>query len=43
LKQWLNFLRKHYPEAEEAYVHVRTLTRPEQINTWFRDSSHAPA
>jgi tRNA-dihydrouridine synthase C len=37
LKQWLNFLRKHYPEAQEAYLHVRTLTRPEQINAWLSD------
>jgi tRNA-dihydrouridine synthase C len=25
IKQWLNFLRRHYPEAEEAYARVRTL------------------
>jgi tRNA-dihydrouridine synthase C len=37
LKQWLNFLRKHYPEAQEAYTQVRMLTRPEQINTWLHD------
>ncbi|CAH0348711.1 tRNA-dihydrouridine synthase [Aquabacterium sp. CECT 9606] len=24
IKQWLNFLRRHYPEAEEAYGRVRT-------------------
>jgi tRNA-dihydrouridine synthase C len=24
IKQWLNFLRRHYPEAEEAYGQVRT-------------------
>jgi tRNA-dihydrouridine synthase C len=35
LKQWLNFLRKHYPEAQEAYLHVRTLTSPQDINAWF--------
>jgi tRNA-dihydrouridine synthase C len=35
LKQWLNFLRKHYPEAEAAYMHVRTLTSPKDINAWF--------
>jgi tRNA-dihydrouridine synthase C len=37
LKQWLNFLRKHYPEAQQAYQHVRTLTRPEHINAWLSD------
>ena len=35
LKQWLNFLRKHYPDAESAYMHVRTLTNPKDINAWF--------
>jgi tRNA-dihydrouridine synthase C len=35
LKQWLNFLRKHYPEAEAAYAHVRTLTHPQQIERWL--------
>jgi tRNA-dihydrouridine synthase C len=35
LKQWLNFLRKYYPDAEVAYQHVRTLTSPKDINAWF--------
>jgi tRNA-dihydrouridine synthase C len=26
LKQWLNYLRRTYPEAEEAYMRVRTIT-----------------
>jgi tRNA-dihydrouridine synthase C len=43
LKQWLNFLRKHYPEAESAYMHVRTLTNPKDINAWFDDMSAVPA
>jgi tRNA-dihydrouridine synthase C len=43
LKQWLNFLRKHYPEAEVAYTHVRTLTNPKDINSWFDTMACAPA
>jgi tRNA-dihydrouridine synthase C len=31
LKQWLNFLRHHYPQAQTMYSHVRTETRPEAI------------
>jgi tRNA-dihydrouridine synthase C len=42
LKQWLNFLRKHYPEAEDAYQHVRTLTHPEHINAWFDATQATP-
>jgi tRNA-dihydrouridine synthase C len=40
LKQWLNFLRKHYPEAEAAYLHVRTLTHPKDIHAWFDAMPH---
>ena len=28
LKQWLNFLRRRYPQAEEAYASVRTVNDP---------------
>jgi tRNA-dihydrouridine synthase C len=28
LKQWLNFLRRRYPQAEDAYAAVRTLHDP---------------
>ncbi len=28
LKQWLNFLRRHYPEAQAAYAAVRTINDP---------------
>ncbi len=35
LKQWMNFLRRHYPEAEEAYQHIRTLSQPSQIDAWL--------
>ena len=35
LKQWLNFLRRRYPEAEVAYMALRTLYDPEVIDQWF--------
>lgn len=38
-KQWLNFLRKHYPEAEAAYQELRTLTEPQRIEDWLRAST----
>jgi len=31
LKQWLNYLRRRYPEAEEAYTAVRTINDPELV------------
>jgi tRNA-dihydrouridine synthase C len=31
LKQWLHYLRRRYPEAEEAYQRVRTINAPEQL------------
>ncbi len=31
VKQWLNYLRKHYPEAEVLFQQIRTLNLPEEI------------
>jgi tRNA-dihydrouridine synthase C len=31
LKQWLNYLRRRYPEAEDAYMAVRTINDPELV------------
>ena len=31
MKQWLNYLRKHYPEADVLFQEIRTLNLPEQI------------
>ncbi|WP_051534353.1 tRNA dihydrouridine synthase [Deefgea rivuli] len=31
MKQWLNYLRKHYPEADVLFKEIRTLNLPEQI------------
>lgn len=35
LKQWLNLLRRRYPEAEQAYRQVRTLTDQHAISLWL--------
>ena len=35
LKQWLNFLRRKYPEAEVAYMALRTLNEPMLIDQWL--------
>lgn len=43
LKQWLNYLRRRYPEAEDAYQRVRTVNDPHllelQLQQWL-GSSH---
>ena len=35
LKQWLNYLKRRYPEAEEAYWRVRTINEPGQLEQEF--------
>ncbi len=35
LKQWLNLLRRRFPEAEAAYQQVRTLTDQAAISAWL--------
>jgi tRNA-dihydrouridine synthase C len=35
LKQWLNFLRRRYPEAEVAYLALRTLSDPAEVDRWL--------
>lgn len=42
LKQWLNFLRRRYPQAEVAYAELRTLTEPEAIDAWMARPADAP-
>lgn len=32
LKQWLNYLRRRYPEAAEAYARVRTVNEPARVH-----------
>ncbi|MCX7275930.1 MAG: tRNA-dihydrouridine synthase [Burkholderiales bacterium] len=36
LKQWLNFLRRRYPEAELAFMALRTLTDQAQVSAWLQ-------
>jgi tRNA-dihydrouridine synthase C len=43
LKQWLNLLRRRYPEAEVAFAHVRTLTDQRQITQWIDGMQPAAA
>ena len=40
-KQWLNFLRRQYPEAEVAYMALRTCNDPDQVDAWFREKAKA--
>jgi tRNA-dihydrouridine synthase C len=35
LKQWLNFLRRRYPQAQTAYEQVKGLTDPRDVDAWF--------
>jgi tRNA-dihydrouridine synthase C len=35
LKQWLNFLRRTYPEAETVYQEFRTCNDPERMDAWL--------
>ena len=43
LKQWLNFLRRRFPEAETAYQQLRTINDPALIDGWLAGvvSAHA--
>ena len=36
LKQWLNFMRNRYPEAQAAYDALRTLHDPELVTQWLQ-------
>ena len=44
LKQWLNFLRRRFPEAETAYQQLRTVNDPALIDAWLTGlrQVHAP-
>jgi tRNA-dihydrouridine synthase C len=37
LKQWLNFLRRRYPEAELAFQALRTVNQPAAISRWLAE------
>jgi tRNA-dihydrouridine synthase C len=35
LKQWLNFMRHRYPQAHSAYLELRTVNDPAEIDRWI--------
>ena len=41
LKQWLNFLRRRFPEAEVAYQALKTINNPAVVDEWLH--RHASA
>lgn len=41
LKQWLNYLRRVYPEAQEAFDQLRLLHDPTKIDQWLADQPTA--
>jgi tRNA-dihydrouridine synthase C len=43
LKQWLNFLRRSYPQAEVAYQALRTVNEPAAVEQWLLAHLPAPA
>ena len=41
LKQWLNLMRRRFPEAEDAFNHVRTMRNQRDITAWLK-TQHGP-
>ncbi|WP_404303218.1 tRNA dihydrouridine synthase [Alicycliphilus denitrificans] len=39
LKQWLNLLRRRYPEAQQAFDQVRVMTEQRAISAWVRQAA----
>ena len=39
LKQWLNFLRRHFPEAEVAYQSLKTINNPALVDAWLASAT----
>jgi tRNA-dihydrouridine synthase C len=37
LKQWLNFLRRRFPEAQAAYDQLKTINDPALVDTWIAE------
>jgi len=35
LKQWLNYLRRHYPEAQQAFDVLRLVQDPTVLAAWL--------
>ncbi|RYX91791.1 MAG: tRNA dihydrouridine(16) synthase DusC [Comamonadaceae bacterium] len=43
LKQWLNFMRRRFPEAEAAYQSLKTINDPELVGAWLAGELRAVA
>jgi tRNA-dihydrouridine synthase C len=43
LKQWLNFMRQRYPQAQDAYDALRTLHDPVRVTQWLIDHAALPS
>ena len=43
LKQWLNFLRRRFPEAQTAYQTLKTINDPALIDKWLAGVLRAQA
>ncbi|NQW79609.1 MAG: tRNA-dihydrouridine synthase [Polaromonas sp.] len=43
LKQWLNFLRRRFPEAEVAYQQLKTVNDPVLVGDWLARQSRIAA
>ena len=41
LKQWLNFLRRHFPEAEVAYAALKTINNPTVVDAWLAGAARS--
>lgn len=41
LKQWLNFLRRRFPEAEVAYQAIKTVNDPVLVEAWLVQASNS--
>jgi tRNA-dihydrouridine synthase C len=41
LKQWLNFLRRRFPEAEVAYQQLKTVNDPVLVGDWLARQQEA--
>ena len=41
LKQWLNYLRRSYPQAQQAFDDVRLLHDPVQVEQWLQQAIHS--
>jgi tRNA-dihydrouridine synthase C len=42
LKQWLNYLRRHYPQAQQAFDELRLTNDADAIQHWFDLAAAAP-